>query len=114
MRAAWLGALRPRAASQEAKAELLKIDTDKDGKATLAEITAYMKAVSSPSRPSSARKADPSRPLPGQLVPVSPRPQRRNFAHFFPWQEFYGPEAIAEEKLSAEDVDKKVRLPADP
>ena len=33
-------------ASQEAKAELTKIDTDKDGKATLAEITAYMKAVS--------------------------------------------------------------------
>merc|ERR1719164_78424 len=52
-------------AEGEAKAELTKIDTDKDGKATLAEITAYMKA------------------------------------------EFYGPEAIAEEKLSPEDVDKK-------
>merc|ERR1719199_217530 len=47
-------------AEGEAKAELTKIDTDKDGKATLAEITAYMKA------------------------------------------EFYGPEAIAEEKDTTE------------
>merc|ERR1719486_1070706 len=52
-------------ADGEAKAELEKIDANKDGKADLGEITEYMK------------------------------------------KEFYGPEAIAEEKLTPADVDKK-------
>merc|ERR1712096_214884 len=51
--------------AKQAKEELVKIDSNKDGKADLAEITTYMK------------------------------------------KEFYGPEDIKEEKLTAAQVDKK-------